>query len=100
MVVVVCSSRLPDRLVEIMARSRKPLIFPEFARLHAPTNDLEVAQQRWIQKHADRLRTLSRLSGHSGLERVALGGRSDEPNGRDASFGVKPGAKESAGYNS
>jgi hypothetical protein len=68
-----------------MARSRKLLIFPEFGRLHAATNDLEVAQQRWIQKHADRLRTLIRLSGHSGLERVALGGLSGQPNGHDAS---------------
>jgi hypothetical protein len=63
-----------------MVRSHKLLIFPEFGKLHAATNDLEAAQQRWIQKHTDRLRTLSRVSGHSGLERVSLGERSDEPN--------------------
>jgi hypothetical protein len=44
-----------------------------------------VAQQRWIQEHADRLRALSRLSDHCGLELVALRGRSDELNEHDAS---------------
>jgi hypothetical protein len=44
-----------------------------------------VAQQRWIQEHADRLRALSRLSDHSGLGLVVVRGRSDDLNEHDAS---------------
>ena len=74
-----------DILLESMARSRKPLVFPGSARLHAATNDVEAAQQRWIQERTDQLRALVRLSDHSGLELVALRRRSDELNEPDAS---------------
>ena len=55
-----------------MPRFRKSFVFPRSVTLHAATNRLEAAQQRWIQEHTDQLRALVRLSNHSGLEIVAF----------------------------
>jgi len=61
-----------SRLREGMPTFRKSFVFPRSVALHAATNRLEAAQQRWIQDHSDQLRVLVRLSDRSGLEIVAF----------------------------
>jgi hypothetical protein len=62
-----------------MAKTRRLLAFPQPVRLHTSTDDVEAAQQRWIQNHAEQLYALVRLYDCSGLELVHLRETSKQP---------------------
>ena len=58
----VVNKRVPNEINAIMSSSMAKLeqSSDELIMLHNATNDLEIAQQRWIREHADRLGSLIR----------------------------------------
>lgn len=68
-----------DKILESMAKPHRSFAFSQSIKLHVATNDLEVAQQRWIQEHTDQLRALVQLSDQAGLKLVSLRETSEEP---------------------
>lgn len=55
-----------------MDESRRLLAFPSTGPTARSTDDVEAAQQRWMQKHAEQLHALVRLYDCSGLELVPV----------------------------
>jgi hypothetical protein len=55
-----------------MDESRRLLAFPSTGPTARSTDDVEAAQQRWMQNHAEQLHALVRLYDCSGLELVPV----------------------------